>query len=89
MDFFVSPRFCRMEEAVPKSCSDRTACRESGGEQQELGAGQDAQLGGEEEVRERVGGLGVKCPHGTEDRSSVLGCWLSVSSLLLTKPFSF
>lgn len=78
-----------MEEAVPKSCLVPSACRESDGEQQELGAGQDAQLEGEEEVREGVGGLGIKCPHGTEDRNSVLGCWLSVSSLLLSKPFNF
>ncbi|XP_042749275.1 kinesin-like protein KIF18B [Lagopus leucura] len=45
-----SPRM----EAVPKSCSVTTACRESGGEQQELGAGQDAQLGGEEKVPEEM-----------------------------------
>ncbi|XP_072212982.1 kinesin-like protein KIF18B [Excalfactoria chinensis] len=40
----------RMEGAVPKSCSAPSVCRESDGEQQELEAGQDAQLGGEEEV---------------------------------------
>ncbi|XP_042692775.1 LOW QUALITY PROTEIN: kinesin-like protein KIF18B [Centrocercus urophasianus] len=44
----------RMEEAVPKSCSVTTACRESGGEQQELGTGKDAQLEGEEEVPEEM-----------------------------------
>uniref|UniRef100_A0A8C3PW55 Kinesin-like protein n=1 Tax=Chrysolophus pictus TaxID=9089 RepID=A0A8C3PW55_CHRPC len=44
----------RMEEAVPKSCSAPCACRESDGEQQELGARQDAQLGGEEEVPEEM-----------------------------------
>uniref|UniRef100_A0A8V0ZTS8 Kinesin-like protein n=1 Tax=Gallus gallus TaxID=9031 RepID=A0A8V0ZTS8_CHICK len=44
----------RMEEAVPESCSAPNVCRESDGEQQELGAGQDAQLGGEEEVLEEM-----------------------------------
>lgn len=88
MDLFLPVHFCRMEEAVPESCSAPNVCRESDGEQQELGAGQDAQLGGEEEVRKGVGGLGIKCPHGTEGRSSVLECWLSVSSLLLAKPLN-
>ncbi|XP_065603783.1 kinesin-like protein KIF18B [Cyrtonyx montezumae] len=44
----------RLEEAIPKSCSALTAHGESGGEQQELGAGQDAQLGGEKEVPEEM-----------------------------------
>ncbi|NXJ04200.1 KI18B protein, partial [Odontophorus gujanensis] len=44
----------RLEEAIPKSCSALSARGESGGEQQELGTGQDAQLGGEEEVPEEM-----------------------------------
>ncbi|XP_015740956.1 kinesin-like protein KIF18B [Coturnix japonica] len=43
----------RMEGAVPKSCSAPSVRRESDGEQQELGAGQDAQ-GAVEEVLEAM-----------------------------------